>query len=134
MMSDELTAELDAAHQRARVAFMARDGAAYMAMFSPQLEYKRADGQTINRDQLARDVQSQMAGLTSAGSSYKRLGLVVEGECVIETLVQDAFLETVVFFIFKRRWTIQRTGRYHWTKTQDGWRIVKVEVLKETAI
>jgi hypothetical protein len=36
-----------------------------------------------------------------------------------------------IWLVFKRRWRIRRTGRYHWLKTQGGWKIVKVEVLDE---
>jgi hypothetical protein len=132
MTSDDVVRELDSAHERARAAFTAKDVSAYMATFSPLLEYRQLNGNTINRDQLARDVQSQMVGLKSVGSSFKRLSLDIEGDSVVETLEQEAFAEYVVFFFFKRRWTVHRTGRYRWSKTPEGWRIIRVEVLNES--
>ena len=115
-------------------AFMAKDVPAYMATFSPRLEYKQLDGNIINRDKLAQQVQTQMVGLRSAGSLFKRLSLDIEGDSVVETVMQEAYAECVVFFIFKRRWTIHRTGRYRWSKTPEGWKIIQVEVLEEKVV
>ena len=128
---DRLAAKLDAVHKRAKEAFVAKDLAAYMTVFSPELEYIQANGQSIDRSQLSRDVQLQMTAATSMDGSYDRKSLDVEGDEATELLIQSAWVETRAFFFFRRRWNVSRTGRYHWANTLEGWKIAKVEVLEE---
>ncbi len=123
--------ELDAAHAEAKLAYRARNAAAYMGFFSPELEYTQVNGKTIGREQLARDVQSQFARVRAMDTSYERQSLIVDKATAVEYLVQDAWAETVAFFVLRRRWHVVRRGRYEWTRTRGGWKIRKVHVLEE---
>jgi len=133
MSSDEakISEELDAVHAAAQRAFQAKDVAAYMDLFSPSLSYKQHDGRVIGREQLTKDVASQLRAMKSSGSSYVRESIDVEGSEATEVLRQEAWAEITVLLFFRRRWKIHRKGRYTWLKTRDGWRIRNVEVLEE---
>lgn len=126
-------AALDAAHAEAQRAFRAKDVAAYMSRFAPDLEYTQLNGKTIGRRQLARDVVRQFRSVRAVDSSYRRESLEVSGERAVEVVVQDAVAEVGAFLgVVRREWRIRRRGRYLWTDTGDGWQIAHVHVLEET--
>jgi ketosteroid isomerase-like protein len=126
-----IAAELDAVHSQAKQAFQAKDLNAYMDVFSPQLTYKQADGRVIDRDQLTRDVADQFASVRSMNTSYFRESIEASDSKVTEVLQQTAWAEVGAFTMFRRKWKIQRRGRYVWTKTSDGWKIIYVEIMEE---
>jgi len=123
--------ELDAAHQKAQDAYHRRDFHAYMEIFAPDLAYGRADGKVIGRAELAHDVRTQLQVFDSAQTSFTRERLEVHDAEATELLRQNALVTTRHFAIIRRSWSVERLGRYVWTKTSEGWRIRKVEILKE---
>lgn len=127
-----LSAELDAAHDRARDAYARRDAAAYMSTFHRDLEYTQADGHTIGRDHIARQVRSQLARVHRASTAYHRQKLeAINASRAREVLEQDATFELRVFGILHREWKVHRRGRYEWERSEDGWQIRRVDVLSE---
>ena len=124
--------ELDARHRQAQVHFGNRDITAYMEMFTPDLVYRQANGVEIGREQLRRDVQAQCRRIVSADSSYTRESLHLEEDGAIEHLVQTTSASMRVFVVFRRRWRVQRSGRYTWVRTSTGWKIRKAEILHES--
>jgi ketosteroid isomerase-like protein len=135
-MSDEIHRDvindLDAAHQKARDAFMRRDFKAYMETFAPDLAYRGADGKVIGHAELANDVARQLQMLDSAETTFARQSVEVGDAEVTELLKQNASITTRHFGIVRRSWTIERVGRYVWARTSQGWRIRKVEILNES--
>jgi len=123
---------LDAIHRSAQAAYIRRDSRAYMDVFSADLTYRRADGKTIGRDELAENVRSQLSMLDSADTSFIREKLEVVGPEATEFLRQVATVKTRHFVVIRRTWNIERVGKYVWQNTDQGWRIQEVEVLKET--
>jgi hypothetical protein len=103
-----------------------------MDVFSADLTYRRADGKTIGRDELAENVRSQLSMLDSADTSFIREKLEVVGPEATEFLRQVATVTTRHFVVIRRTWNIERVGKYVWQNTDQGWRIQEVEVLKET--
>ena len=128
---DQITTEIDAAHARSKDAFRAKDIDGYMSIFAPGLAYKQANGKVITRSQLRNDVASQLAAMHRMESSFIRDRIECDGPNVVEHLTQSALLEINVFFFFKRKWRVQRRGRYVWSNTDTGWAISSVEVLEE---
>ncbi len=125
-------AELDAVHLRARESYRAKDVTAYMGVFAPSLKYKQPDGRVIGRDQLARDVESQLRSVDAVDTSYVRESLQIDGDRATELLTQTASVTTRHFWFFKRIWRLTRRGRYTWVRLHDGWTIQEVDVLTET--
>ena len=126
-----IAAELDAVHVRAQRAFESCDLEAYMAIFSPDLAYRRANGQSISRDQLARDVSIQFRRLKTAVSSYSRESIRLNGDEVQELLEQRASASATAFLIVHRIWDLKRKALYTWRNSIDGWQIVEATILEE---
>lgn len=126
-------AELDAAHERARRAYAARDFAAYLGTFHMDLEYRQADGRTIGREQLARDVRAQLERVHAAASEFRRERLEVraDGATAVEEGEQRARFEVRALGVVRREWVVRRRGRYEWVRSAVGWQIRRVEVLEE---
>lgn len=129
--ASSVAAQLDALHTESKENYRAKDAIAYMRVFAPGLRYKQADGRVIGREQLARDVASQLRSVESADTSYVRESLCVEGERVTELLRQTASVTTRHFFVLRRVWRVNRLGSYTWIRSSEGWRIQTVEVLDE---
>jgi hypothetical protein len=126
-------AELDAAHDRAHAAYAARNADAYMAIFHPTLAYTQLDGRTIGREQLARDVRSQLARVDTATSEFRREALELPSPgTATETLEERATFSVRAFGFLRREWSLSRRGRYEWVRTADTWQIRRVTVLSET--
>jgi ketosteroid isomerase-like protein len=131
--AEAIAAELDAAHERARQAYARRDADAYLATLHPDLAYTQADGRVIGRDQLARDVRAQLARVRSATPTVQREALDMDGEnTATELLEQRATFAVRAFGLLNREWTVRRRARYGWTRSAEGWRLRRVEVLSET--
>ena len=103
-----------------------------MAVFHPALQYAQRDGQTIDRERLARDVRSQLARVSSSTTDYRREALeVLRDGGALEVLEQRATLQVRAFGFLRREWTVRRSGRYEWERTASGWQIRRVDVLTE---
>ena len=128
-----VASELDAAHERARRAYAARDLATYMDTFASDLVYRQRDGRSIDRDQLAIDVRVQLRRAASAASEFHRtaLKLGVNEISASEEGEQCATYEVRAFGIVRRIWNVRRLGRYEWSRGEVGWQIRRVEILYE---
>jgi hypothetical protein len=133
MAQDEiaLVAALDARHAEAIAAFDHRDIKAYSDLFSDSLRYERSDGKVIGKSQLMRDVKAQFRRLSRAKSSFVRDSSIVEGRNVAETLNQHVVCEASAFGFVRRRWSLERRGRYTWTLEDGHWRIIDVRISDE---
>jgi ketosteroid isomerase-like protein len=129
--SDRVAHQLDGVHEEAKEHYRSKNIAAYMQMFTSDLRYRQADGRMIGKEQLARDLWSQLAQVEGVDSSYRRESLQLEGEMAVELLTQVASVTVRRFLILRRTWHVHRRGRYVWVRTSEGWRIREVEVLDE---
>jgi len=131
-----VAAELDAAHERARMAYANRDATAYIETLHPDLEYTRADGRTIGREELAHDIRVQLARMRSARTEFRREALEIASATgrATETLEQRATFQVRAFGIICREWTVLRRGRYEWLRTGNGWKLRRVHVLAEEVL
>ena len=127
----EIEATLDQEHAKAKAAFAAKDLAEYRSLFSGDLTYVQANGRTIDREQLLRDVAAQFLRFSKVESSFVRESIEERDGGVIELLSQSAVADESLFVFFRRRWTLERRGRYTWTRAESGWVISRVEVLEE---
>jgi ketosteroid isomerase-like protein len=132
--SASIAAELDAEHRRAKASYQAKDLDAYMSIFTRDLRYKQPDGRVIGREELARDVESQLSSVQSAESSYVRESLKVDGERATEILFQKASVTSRHLLFFRKSWRVERRARYEWVKLPEGWRIREVEVFVESVM
>jgi hypothetical protein len=80
---------------------------------------------------LAKDQAFYFSRLKKAKSQYKRTGFSVEGNRFTENIIQKANISIQVFFIFTKKWTVERVGHYEWIKNGEHWKIEKVEILQE---
>ncbi|WP_337268407.1 nuclear transport factor 2 family protein [Oryzifoliimicrobium ureilyticus] len=92
--------ELYERHAVARAAFLNRDIAAYGALFSPNLAYRQIDGSVIGRRKLLDDVEVQFRRRHKPTWRFSREDLKVEGDEIIETLVQLGTIEASAFVLF----------------------------------
>jgi ketosteroid isomerase-like protein len=129
---EAVASALDAEHLKARDAFRRKDERAYMEIFTDDLSYEQPDGRVIGREQLRKNVRSQLTVLHSAEGSYKREELELHGQEVTEHLRQTTSFTSRHFGILYRTWNIHRAGKYVWIKTDDGWRVRLVIVLQES--
>jgi len=131
-----VVAELDAVHERARLAYARRDARAYIDTLDPSLEYTQLDGRTVGVEQLARDVRVQLARMHRAETEFHREALETDQEVgrAIETLEQRATFQVRMFGFIAREWTVRRRGRYEWLRTTDGWKLRRVHVLSEEVL
>ena len=132
-MESFVSMELDAAHERARHAYAARDAATYMNTFHSSLEYRQHNGRTITREQLAGDVRTQLQKVNAAASTFRRSALAVSADLASATEdgEQLATFEVRAFGVLRRVWSVQRRGRYEWIRSGNGWQIRRVEILDE---
>ncbi len=133
-MSDpaEVAVELDAAHRKAKLAFICKDLSTYMSLFSVDLRYRQLDGKVINRARLERDIQAQFSRLSAATSAFDREQIEIVDGKAIEILRQTASARATSFFVLHRTWDISRRGRYVWKLDDGQWVIQEVEVIEET--
>ena len=137
MTSSQSTPELpplDDLHRKARAAYAARDLKSYMEFFSPDLHYHQANGRTIGRDQLTRDVQSQFRGMSGVDVAYRTEDVQAEPDGVVETVTQWGWIAARLFGFLHRLWRLERRGRYTWRQTGDGWKIAEFTVLSEHVV
>jgi len=127
-----VSSELDAAHERAKASYKAKDLGGFMAMFAADLKYKQPDGKTIGWEDLAHDVGAQFMAVEEMDTAYVRESLQVDNDTVIEVLNQTAHLTMRYWLFFKRTLHLSRRGRYRWRQSREGWKIQDVEVLSET--
>ena len=124
--------ELDAFHDAAKQAFLARDLDAYRDLFTVDLRYTQPNGKTITRSQLVRDVGKQLRTFKTVDSQKKRKSVVVNDDGTVTQIVsQSATYSVSVFLFFTKSWTIERQGKYTFRKTDTGWKVCNVEVLTE---
>jgi hypothetical protein len=126
-----VASELDVAHESAKAAFIRKDLAAHMGLFSPDLRYHQADGRVIDREMLKRDVQAQFSRFGAVRSFFIREHLEISDGKAVETLSQIASACATAFFILHRTWEVTRKGRYVWRQEQGRWLIEAVEILEE---
>jgi hypothetical protein len=127
----ELAAALDARHNDADAAFSDRNIEAYRDLFSESVRYERTDGMVIGKSQLIRDVQAQFRRIDRAESSFVRDDLAIADGNVSETLVQHAVCDASAFGFVRRKWSLERSGRYTWALEDGKWRIIHVRVTNE---
>jgi hypothetical protein len=112
----DLPQSLDAVHLKVRDAFARRDLADYGRYLAPDLRYVEPHGRVQTRAQLLKSVSVQLARLVSFESTFARDTLLMSGEDVIETGVQEAAIALRVFALFEIRWQVTRGGRYTWRR------------------
>jgi hypothetical protein len=128
----DLPGSLDAAHIAVREAFQRRDLDAYLAYLAADLSYREADGRIQTRESIGRSVKAQLERLVAFSSSFERESLQAEGQEVVETGTQTASISLRWLFIFARRWTVRRRGRYTWRRRRpSGWELCRVELYEE---
>ncbi len=126
-----ITTALDARHAQAQAAFTNRDIEAYREIFSAEGRYEQKDGIVLDQSRLMRDVRAQFQKMDRAESRFVREKLVLDGEQVSETLIQNASFEVSLFGLVRRRWDLERRGVYTWVMEDGRWRISHVRILDE---
>ena len=123
--------EIDKIHLLSSEAIEQKQFDDYINIFSEKLTYKQFNGKIIDKKQLTKDTIVYFSRLKTLKSKYERKNYSIEGNRFTENLIQQATVSITVFFFFTKKWTIEREGTYEWNKTEDNWKIEKVEILKE---
>jgi hypothetical protein len=132
MDNDSIEQSLDTAHAHARRAYLDRDLDAYMAGFTPDLSYRQANGKVIGKDQLSRDVRSQLVRIAETVPVFKRQSVRPLSDGAEETLVQTVWGFATAFGLLHRIWHLERHATYTWVVLQGVWRIRAVDVHSES--
>src|SRR5258705_6659404 len=121
-------------HEASRRQYLARDIAGYMAHFSPDLEYRQANGDVVRLEQLTRQVADQFRRLGTAEWISRVESEERAPDHVIEVVrMTGTFLATAFGFIH-RLWRLERRARYTWRVHEGHWRISEVHVLEERVV
>lgn len=112
----DLPQSLDTVHLKVRDAFARGDLADYGRYLAPDLRYVDPLGRVQTREQLLQSVGVQFARLVSFSSTFARETLLMNGEDVIESGVQEAAIALRVFALFEIRWQVTRRGWYSWRR------------------
>lgn len=131
MDNEKTIKEIDKMHQRSNEALEQKRMEAYLNIFSDNLTYKQLNGKTINKKELTKNTISYFSRLKTSNSEYKRKDFSIEKNRFTEHLIQKATASIRVFIFFTKTWTIEREGIYEWIKTEEDWKIEKVEILNE---
>ena len=131
---DSLVSELDALTSAALLAFERKDAMGAMSIYADDLEYTQANGKTITRLQLLKDVRNQLHMISTCKSTSHREITEIIGESLTEISTQHATIEVKVFVLFRKNWNLFRRCKRWWRQTESGWRIYKVEVIEESVV
>jgi hypothetical protein len=131
MNNEMILREIDEMHQFSNEVLGQKRFDDYINIFSDNLSYKQLNGKIINKKQLAKDTAFYLNRLKTSKSQYERKNYSIDGNRFTENLIQKATTSIKVFFFFTRNWTVERVGIYEWIKTEDNWKIEKVEILNE---
>ena len=127
-----VASELDMLHRSAKEVYRARDISAYQEYFTADLVYIQADGQSIGREQLMRDVRNQLKQHKAFESVMTRESIEINDDGTITQVAsQSGFYSVSVFYFFTKKWKTERKGVYTYRKSEKRWRICAVEVLSE---
>ena len=129
-----IVSELDALTAAALLAFERKDAMGAMSVYADDLEYTQANGKTITRLQLLKDVRNQLHTISSFKSTSHREITEVVGDSLTEISTQHATIEVKVFVLFRKNWNLYRRCKRWWRQTKAGWRIYKVEVIEESVV
>jgi hypothetical protein len=102
-----------------------------MDLFTPDLAYKQANGATLGRDQLARNVADQFHKLDTAEWTSQVESEERTPDAITETVRQTGTFVATAFGFIHRVWRLERRGRYTWRLRDNQWKIAAVEVLEE---
>lgn len=131
MDKEKILKEIDEMHKFSSEALGQKRFDAYINIFSDNLTYKQLNGKIIDKKQLAKDTALYFSRLKNSNSQYERTDFSIEGNRFTENLIQKATASIKIFFFFTKKWTVERAGIYEWIKTEDNWKIEKVEILNE---
>jgi hypothetical protein len=133
--SRSVATEIEAVSALARAAYLRRDVDAFMATFHPALAYTQLDGRTIGHEQLARDVRDQLARMDTATSEFRQSALEVrDAETATQTVEQRGTFAVRAFGFLRREWTVSRSIRYEWVRTESTWQVRRAEILREELV
>jgi hypothetical protein len=131
MEKEKIIKEIDEMHKFSSETLGQKRFDTYINIFSDNLTYKQLNGRIIDKKQLARDTALYFSRLKNSNSQYERTDFSIHGNRFTESLIQKATTSIKVFFFFTKKWTVERVGIYVWIKTDDNWKIEKVEILNE---
>ena len=131
MLSNEILNEIDVAHNDANIALQNRKFDSYISHFGDDLQYKQADGKTIGKEQLVKNIKNYFNRIVNFSGHYERKEFTIENDKVVERIIQHSKVSLRIFIFFLKNWTIEREGIYEWKKTDSLWKIIKVEILSE---
>ena len=131
--NNNIVLQLDSLHAVATQAFMNRDLHAYCNCFTEDLQYTQLSGETINREQLMRDVRPQLKKFKTVDTEFIRQFITqnLDGT-VTQVLKQIASYSTTVLLFFRKEWQVVRQGEYKYRNTEEGWKIYAVKILEES--
>lgn len=122
---------IDRIRDSAQAGFIARDVDDYMQMFSRDVVYKQKDGSILDYERLAAEVLRQLRVIPAIEITRNRDSHHFVDDRFVETVTQSTLITASALFLITRTMEITRKGRYVWSKSAGGWRIVDVEILSD---
>jgi len=121
-------------HEASRRLYLARDLNGYMDHFTPDLVYRQADGNALNREQLTRQVADQFRRLSAADWISRVESEDRVSDRIEEVVRQTGTFVTSAFGLVHRLWKLERRARYTWKMHAGRWRICDVHVIEESLV
>ena len=121
-------------HEASRRQYLARDLAGYMAHFSPDLEYRQANGDVVRLEELTRQVADQFRRLGTAEWISRVESEERASDHVTEVVSMTGTFVATAFGFIHRLWRLERRARYTWRVHEGRWRIAHVHVLEERVV
>src|SRR6476661_1127872 len=112
----DLPQSLDTVHLKVCDAFARADLADYGRYLALDLRYVDPRGRVQTREQVLKSLGAQFARLVSFDSTFARETLLMSGEDIVESGLQEAAIALRVFALFEVRWQVTRRGRYTWRR------------------
>ncbi|MCZ4243420.1 hypothetical protein [Pedobacter punctiformis] len=131
METDLIIKEIDEAHKKINGALMNKNTNAYLSCFDESLNYTEANGETLNKKQLAIDIDRYFNKTREISTTHYRIKSAVEGGIFSEKIARKSVLQIKKLLLFSKKQTIQTEEIYHWKNIDGIWKIIKVEITLE---
>lgn len=133
-MDQQIVAELEAEHAKAKQFNKDKNLAEYSKMFAPDYVMEHSDGTSMDRDTALAAVGQQFAATKSFHCDHHRTALVVlDSNLVKETVVQSIELGVPFLFFFTQKRQFQTIEETTWRRAGGGWQMVKSTIITDSS-
>lgn len=131
MEIDSIISVIDEIHKKANEALEAKDIKFYMDHFDNGLKYTNATAVSIDKKQLAIDLEKYFKGVKEYTTSYYRIKSTFEEDIFTEKIARKSIVIKPNLLVFSKKQTIQTEELYQWRNINREWKVIEIEVVLE---